>query len=718
MTCTCHTHKRNELRPTTADSKKAFAVLAVALPEDLWDKNQQHLAKHLSDIQEKDMFLWGPEALTLQKELIKIWNESFAELLQAISLNFSVPTDIIEEISVNEKKVKKLLAELTEKMPDFWKKAKKITKAILEIVYTNSRELMVYEEDVTEDSKITRAESIPDKWKAFMLSAMEDHLKAKFGDFPEKIIGPYLNKLIDDFLKKPDATITDRLAFSERLDVLKRLPEQYFSQLSDVATGRVWSFAGIQYATERGVTMYQIHGHMDALICKVCFVLNGKIFSVESLFEKMTRFLDDPENDDLQKEMFPFLREKDVDNREILPSEGHLVPLHPNCIKKGTEAYTVSRGWIPIENVDAQDVILTMAYTEKGFELSFTKMVGKISTASKEGVGFIPGELSVIETTKDHEIPIIISDALLSDDLEKYKNGFGKVKATNLVNTPSVKDAFPEYDLGISVIRHPWGDDPVKEIPFLQDIGKIKIVPLKYDKFQEFSCIELAEHNNILIRNPGSTELFWVGNCRCNITMLKKSYDPEAPGLKAPETVLSQLRQSPAKQRDLKIKELSARKEVEKMMVLDKTAATKFSILGDVEDKFNLTTEQKTDLAEKTVLQSSTKKPKSFTAETLKRALETKTDDYRIVTKQKAYTLKADWEVLKDSASFKTETDTIAAVLKVYKKHFSSFEKTYSTKIAENILTEEEALEKISHLATRDTVKEFSWLSYTVINID
>ena len=328
--CGCHEVLRqaNEMTPLKKPKyDKAFALLAVCLPDELYGKDREYLVQKLSELENKDLFLWGPEAALMSEKIYQEIQASCGVYLQNIKNAFFIPATEQETFIVNKKKIEINLKSCAVKFLQSFDNIEDFLEEILKTVFDKSVSQLDYDEDETE---IQRA-SLDEQWKNFMVNAMKDHLREKFGQFPEQILGSYVTKLIDLFLNSKDTHLVDRLQLAERLNTLMELPKDYFSMLSDVTAGRIWSFAAIQQAADKGYIEYQINGYMDAKICNVCFILNGKRFSTTSVFEKMALFLDDPNDDDMQKLLFPFPKNSDVGGRTILPDEGFLPPFHPNC---------------------------------------------------------------------------------------------------------------------------------------------------------------------------------------------------------------------------------------------------------------------------------------------------------------------------------------------------------------------------------------------------
>ena len=328
--CGCHEVLRqaNEMTPLKKPKyDKAFALLAVCLPDELYEKDHEYLVQKLSELENKDLFLWGPEAALMSEKIYQEVQASCGVYLQNIKNAFFIPATEQETFIVNKKKIEINLKSCAVKFLQSFDNIEDFLEEILKTVFDKSVSQLDYDEDETE---IQRA-SLDEQWKNFMVNAMKDHLREKFGQFPEQILGSYVAKLIDLFLNSKDTHLVDRLQLAERLNTLMELPKDYFSMLSDVTAGRIWSFAAIQQAADKGYIEYQINGYMDAKICNVCFILNGKRFSTTSIFKKMALFLDDPNDDDMQKLLFPFPKNSDVGGRTILPDEGFLPPFHPNC---------------------------------------------------------------------------------------------------------------------------------------------------------------------------------------------------------------------------------------------------------------------------------------------------------------------------------------------------------------------------------------------------
>ena len=328
--CGCHEVLRqaNEMTPLKQPKyDKAFALLAVCLPEELYGKDHEYLVQKLSELENKDLFLWGPEAALMAEKINQEIQDSCGIYLQNIKNSFFIPETEQETFIVNKKKIEINLQTCAVKFLQSFDNIEDFLEEILKTIFDKSISQLEYEGEETEIQRT----SLDEQWKNFMVNAMKDHLREKFGQFPEQILGSYVTKLIDLFLNSKDTHLVDRLQLAERLNTLMDLPKDYFSMLSDVTAGRIWSFAAIQQAADKGYIEYQINGYMDAKICNVCFILNGKRFSTTSVFEKMALFLDDPNDEDMQKILFPFPKNSDVGGRTVLPDEGFLPPFHPNC---------------------------------------------------------------------------------------------------------------------------------------------------------------------------------------------------------------------------------------------------------------------------------------------------------------------------------------------------------------------------------------------------
>ena len=119
------TLKRADCAPTFVDSKKAFAVLMMSLPDELADRDIGALLHRLSETTEKDLVLWGPEVVVLRNHIMAAFNEEILPLINELADCFKIPSDSNSEITVREAKANKIIKSIKSKMPKVWKSVSK-----------------------------------------------------------------------------------------------------------------------------------------------------------------------------------------------------------------------------------------------------------------------------------------------------------------------------------------------------------------------------------------------------------------------------------------------------------------------------------------------------------------------------------------------------------------------------------------------------------------
>ena len=425
--CGCHAFLReaNVMTPLKKPLvDKAFTILAACLPEEIYGKNNNYLTQKLSELQNKDLFLWGPESRILSEKMYQEFESVCSKYMQNIQNCFIVPENDNEDPVVNIAKIQRQVQTLATKILDVFDNIEDFVTGILYNVFNESVEALNIDTETDVLTFSTKRATMDEQWRNFMVDAMKDHLRAKFGAFPENILGSYVTKLIDDFLNAPNTHLVDRLNLAERLNTLMQLPSRYFDALSDVASGRIWAFAAIQQAADKGFIEYQIDGYMDAKICSICSVLNGKTFSTESVFEKMALFLDDPTDDDIQKLLFPFPTKAAVGGRYILPSEGFLPPFHVNCrctITLFSRAHDTEGNAIktPLQMIKRLNQTPAKLRNIKALELAAREVTDKLIVLDKKALTLIEklADASGKFTTSNEDSEIFKNNTLLKSSI-------------------------------------------------------------------------------------------------------------------------------------------------------------------------------------------------------------------------------------------------------------------------------------------------------------
>lgn len=165
-----------------------------------------------------------------------------------------------------------------------------------------------------------------------------DHIKAFTERHRGCILHPEIVKLVKIFETNPHMRSIDKASLRDRLDIIAKMPEEYFHDIENVHAVRLWSLAGLQMMHKTGITTYAIIAQWDHETCILCKKLDGFYFPVKQAYNIIMKCLKESrgsasEMADMFASAFPFVRFEDVDNKppEEIRKMGLLPPFCDSC---------------------------------------------------------------------------------------------------------------------------------------------------------------------------------------------------------------------------------------------------------------------------------------------------------------------------------------------------------------------------------------------------
>lgn len=228
---------------------------------------------------------WGPEtaltALAFKSAWKAVGGEKFTkDLISAFDLkgDISVDSVTIERLFKRERDVARRMWPLAEE------------KVLHALAATQERAGLHFERQslrlLAKKGKRERG-----AWDDYVRDAMQDHVGTFTKSYPERVLHPEVQRLVRITEKDPNARLIDKAELTNRINKIAGMPQDYFTNASDVHVGRVWVFTGLQAAHEQSVSEYMYVAQHDKRLCPVCRRLDGKTFSVQQAHERMTKYL-------------------------------------------------------------------------------------------------------------------------------------------------------------------------------------------------------------------------------------------------------------------------------------------------------------------------------------------------------------------------------------------------------------------------------------------
>ncbi len=299
----------------------------------------------------RDVELWGPEAKLLGSILGSFWREKAETLIPIIKNAFNL---IPEAVSVNKREIlsalEKFQEEWEEAVPDLTQRADIILAQTIE----RSRQ---FHEVNSVTAKADVSQPLMDEWMKFLAEVSSKHLEAFVASFPHRTLQPEIIRLVELAENNPNMRSVDVAVLGQRLDNLTHFMQDYLDTLSDVQTGRAWTWTGIEWGFRNGFSIYMVIAELDGATCEVCRMIHGKEFAVEDARQKISTAAG-MRNATEVVEFMPFPRHKDLDNKSPSQWKGMALtpPFHNRCrcqvVMTGVaEAQAVQLGEVSKEEV-------------------------------------------------------------------------------------------------------------------------------------------------------------------------------------------------------------------------------------------------------------------------------------------------------------------------------------------------------------------------------
>lgn len=266
--------------------------------------------------------LWGPEAILLQKFMTEAWNEAGgAEHLQTIATLLDP-----EGLEPDREAIFDLLEDV---LPEV---AKEAAEASYHKINAMMVQLTVKARTHFQKQKVEATKFNQNDWDAYIAAANADQLAVFQASFPDRILHPEVNRMVELAQDKTNLRTIDRANLQDRMRRITDMPSRYFENVSDVQAGRTWTQTGIAMAHAEGITEYQVISEGDRNVCPVCARLDGKVFEVPGAMARLEAILElqDPA---AITAAAPFPRLADVDNKglEEVKAGNWFPPFHGRC---------------------------------------------------------------------------------------------------------------------------------------------------------------------------------------------------------------------------------------------------------------------------------------------------------------------------------------------------------------------------------------------------
>jgi len=185
-----------------------------------------------------------------------------------------------------------------------------------------------------------------------------------------EIVRRTANKLlnIEERRQSEDIVVkSEKLIFTrDFIFTTKKSGDDMLSLASNLHTSRLAAWGFTVEATVRGQKYYQVSEVLDSIICPVCRTMHGKVFAVPQARNKLERWLDVEDPDDLKSlAPWPKQNKKSVENLQamsdgdILASGWDTPPYHPKCYSDTMRVYT-RKGFQLFRDVSVGDEFLSL----------------------------------------------------------------------------------------------------------------------------------------------------------------------------------------------------------------------------------------------------------------------------------------------------------------------------------------------------------------------
>lgn len=286
---------------------------------------------------------WWAEQGLLTAVLSRSWKRVMKEPLQDILGAF----DFSGDGKVDAKAVKRALKEVSQRAPQFVDAIEKKSDRIITIIAAKSEEKHWAEimRERRRRGKVDKQEQRPDgrtvrgAYTRWLKTQNQNHLKAYAKTFPDRVLSPEVEKLVDTMQKAPEQQGVRFDYIQKRLSEVTS-QESKWSNVTSVVSAFTWNGTGISTASDMGVVTYMIVNPLDQKTCPVCLRLHGTVYQVSDTKANIQASMGgavgtDPDAETaLLKQWWRFPRLNDVDNmsRKTLQDKGFsLPPYHGNC---------------------------------------------------------------------------------------------------------------------------------------------------------------------------------------------------------------------------------------------------------------------------------------------------------------------------------------------------------------------------------------------------
>lgn len=280
-------------------------------------------------------YLWGPEADLIQRALVEAYRKHGKEEVEKVADAFDFSPEADDEILVDVSKLNARIKATKSLGKKMWLQAGKKVRAAVDSA--SERALDHFKRQQKSELKFPkqwegRIRKQLEGWQEFIAAAEADHIAEFTQRFPERVLHPEVRRLGGLAQSKEALRTIDKVQLQDRLGQIGNLPENYFANMSDVQAGRAWTFTGIEYAYQQGVTEYMVVSERDKVVCPTCRRIDGRTFRVTEAREKMIEALNAEDTQDVQNAM-PFPRVSELDNQppETIRDMGLAPPFHGRC---------------------------------------------------------------------------------------------------------------------------------------------------------------------------------------------------------------------------------------------------------------------------------------------------------------------------------------------------------------------------------------------------
>lgn len=256
---------------------------------------------------------WGPQAKLMGAVLRKSWNEHVGTMLEDVVDSFDTG-----KLEVDEKKISLILGSKKFKTlgSKVWASSE---KKVLQLIAMTEEQ--AYKHFMNQRKEVEKAQATKT-----LSSAMGSKMGAILDSYPVGTLDPEIGRLVNLAKTAPNLRTIDKVDIIRRIEGIEGLPTKYLDNMGDVSTGRVWSVTGMNMASARGVSTYQIIANITRTTCKVCERVDGSTFTVAGAQGQIEDYLEGGEE-------IRFVRFSEVDNLspDQMSEMNIIAPLHPAC---------------------------------------------------------------------------------------------------------------------------------------------------------------------------------------------------------------------------------------------------------------------------------------------------------------------------------------------------------------------------------------------------